>query len=298
MGVWDGWLAEYEQHLTADRGLSRHTVRAYLGDLRTLADVVADPRDVRLGTLREWLADMADGGAAPSTLQRRTACVRGFFAWARREGMLDDDPAARLQAPKRMRRLPVVPSVDEVADAIGEASEHAALDPSDPIAVRDVAILELLYSSGLRVSELTGLGLHDVDLTARTVRVLGKGGRERVVPLGVPAARAIRCWLDVRDEVAGSASPDRLFLGVKGGALDPRVARRVVHAATSTAGPHADVGPHGLRHAMATHLLEGGADLRSVQEMLGHSSVATTQLYTHVTSERLRRAYRQAHPRA
>lgn len=295
--TWDALLDEYGEHLAVDRGLSEHTVRAYLTDLRNLAAHCDDPGRVTLGRLRTWLAELADDGAAPSTLQRRVACVRGFFHWAHREGFVDADPAVRLQAPKRSRKLPhVLPgaAMGEVLDA----ATHRVAEEGDPIAVRDLAIIELLYSSGLRVSELCGIDATDVDLHARTVRVLGKGGKERVVPLGEPAARALRAWLERRHEVATERSPDRLFLGTRGGALDPRVARRVVHDATAAAGPGAEVGPHALRHAMATHLLDGGADLRSVQEMLGHSSVATTQIYTHVTSERLREAYRQAHPRA
>lgn len=297
MSAWEGLLAEYEEHLRADRGLSGHTVRAYLVDLRDLAAHAPDPRSVTLAVLRSWLAGMVSEGVAAATIQRRVACIRGFFAWARREGFVDADPAARLQAPKRGRRLPKVitrSAVDEVMDA---AAARLA-EGEEPIAARDLAIVELLYSSGLRVSELVGIRTPDVDLDGRVVRVMGKGGKERVVPIGVPAARAIGQWLRRRPEVATEMSPDRLFLGARGGALDPRVARRAVHAATAAAGPGAEIGPHGLRHAMATHLLDGGADLRSVQEMLGHSSVATTQVYTHVSSERLREAFRQAHPRA
>lgn len=297
MSAWEGLLAEYEEHLRADRGLSEHTVRAYLTDLRDLAAHAADPRAVTLAALRSWLAGMVSAGVAAATIQRRVACIRGFFAWARHEGFVDADPAVRLQAPKRGRRLPKVitrSTVDEVMDAAAARLAEA----EEPVAARDLAIVELLYSSGLRVSELVGIRTADVDLDGRVVRVMGKGGKERVVPIGVPAARAIDQWLRRRPEVATERSPDRLFLGVRGGALDPRVARRAVHAATGAAGPGAEIGPHGLRHAMATHLLDGGADLRSVQEMLGHASVATTQVYTHVSSERLREAFRQAHPRA
>ncbi len=297
MSAWEGLLAEYEEHLRADRGLSEHTVRAYLGDLRDLAAHAPDPRRVTLAALRSWLAGMASGGVASATVQRRVACIRGFFGWARREGFVDADPAARLQAPKRGRRLPKVITRSAV-DEVMEAAAARLADADDPVAARDLAIVELLYSSGLRVSELVGIGTADVDLDGRVVRVMGKGGKERVVPIGLPAARAVDAWLARRPEIATEKSPDRLFLGARGGPLDPRVARRVVHAATAAAGPGAEIGPHGLRHAMATHLLDGGADLRSVQEMLGHASVGTTQVYTHVSSERLREAFRQAHPRA
>lgn len=291
-------LDDYAAHLRAERGLSAHTVRAYQADLRDLAAFVdVGLSRVTLSRLRGWLARMADDGAAPATVQRRVACVRGFLGWAHREGILAENPAARLQAPKRRQHLPKVLPAGAVEEALAGAEARAAED-DDPLARRDLALVEVLYSSGLRVSELCGLLLGDVDRERRCVSVMGKGGKERTVPLGLPALRAIDAWLAVRPRVSVEGSPDTVFLGARGGALDPRVARRVVHAATSAAGPGTDVGPHGLRHSMATHLIEGGADLRSVQEMLGHSSVATTQIYTHVTSERLRQAFRQAHPRA
>lgn len=295
--AWRAVIAEYRAHLATDRGLSAHTVRAYVSDLTALAEFAGgSPAGVRLHVLRAWLAEQADEGVAPATLQRRVASVRGFFAWALKvEGLVDEDPAARLRAPRRQRRLPRVPSAGAVEESLAAAA-HRVDEGEDPVAARDLAILELLYSSGLRVSELCGIGLRDLDEQRGTVRVLGKGGRERSIPIGAPARRALTRWLAVRPEVASPSSPDLVFLGVRGGPLDPRVARRVVHEATRAGG--AEVAPHGLRHAMATHLLEGGADLRSVQEMLGHSSVATTQTYTHVTSQRLREAFRQAHPRA
>ncbi|MHA6512150.1 tyrosine recombinase XerC [Tessaracoccus sp. Z1128] len=295
---WSAVLDEYSTHLRVDRGLSAHTVRAYETDLRDLARFVdVEVRRVTLPRLRGWLALMADEGHASATVQRRVACVRGFFAWAQKEGLVADDPAARLKAPKRQRRLPTVVAAGAVEVSLASAEQRAG-EEDDPLARRDLALVEVLYSSGLRVSELCGLLLRDVDRERSSLRVLGKGGKERTVPLGLPALRAIDAWLEVRPHVATDASPDTVFLGARGGVLDPRVARRVVHATTSAAGPGADVGPHGLRHAMATHLIDGGADLRSVQEMLGHASVATTQIYTHVSSERLRQAYRQAHPRA
>lgn len=295
---WSALLDDYAAHLEAERGLSPHTVRAYGTDLRELAAFVdVEPSRVTLSRLRSWLGRMGDDGAATATVQRRVACVRGFFAWAVREGILSTDPAVRLKAPKRQRRLPKVLPAGAVNETLAAAEMRAAED-EDPVAVRDLAIIELLYSSGLRVSELCTIQLRDVDRDRRSVSVLGKGGKQRTVPLGAPALRAIDAWLAVRGLVSTPSSPDTIFLGARGGALDPRVARRVVHDATAAAGPGAEIGPHGLRHAMATHLLEGGADLRSVQEMLGHSSVATTQIYTHVTSERLREAFKQAHPRA
>lgn len=293
---WDHVLEEYRAHLEGDRGLSAHTVRAYLSDVRGLAEAAScAPSEVTLQVLRGWLAGLSESGAASATIQRRVACVRGFFQWAAAEGLVASDPAARLRAPRRTRRLPTVPSMAAMQQTM-DAAAHRAGEEEGPLPARDRALVELLYSSGLRVSELCGMKLGDVDAHRGTVRVLGKGGKERVVPMGAPARRAVDEWLTQRPHLATPASPDRLFLGARGGALDPRVARRVVHQASAAGG--AEVGPHGLRHAMATHLLEGGADLRSVQELLGHSSVATTQVYTHVSSERLREAFRQAHPRA
>ena len=294
-GPWGALTEEYQHHLEGERGLSPNTIRAYQADLAGLALSARVPPDrVTLAHLRSWLAGQVESGAEPASLQRRVSCVRGFFAWAHREGFVASDPAIRLRAPRRPRTLPEVPTEMQVTDTIASLASAAA--DGDPIALRDVALVELLYASGLRISEACGLGLRDVDFENSTVRVLGKGNKERTVPVGAPARRALDAWLAVRERVAGPGSPPRLFLGTRGGALDPRVARRVVHAATAAGG--VSVGPHALRHAMATHLLAGGADLRSVQELLGHASVATTQRYTHVTNERLRAAFQQAHPRA
>ncbi len=295
---WRALIEEYAAHLDADRGLSAHTVRAYTGDLRELAThLQREAAAVTLPALRGWLADLTDEGAASATIQRRVASVRGFFSWAEGEGHLAADPAARLKAPRKTRRLPKVPSGEALNATFGSAETRAS-EEGDAVALRDLALLEVLYSSGLRVSEACALRLRDVDRDRRSLTVLGKGGKERTVPVGVSALAAVDAWLSRRPEVARPDSPDTVFLGARGGSMDPRVVRRVVHEATRAAGPGAEIGPHGLRHAMATHLIEGGADLRSVQEMLGHSSVATTQIYTHVTTERLRTAYRQAHPRA
>lgn len=294
-GPWGALIAEYRRHLETERGLSRNTIRAYQADLTGLASAArVPPGRVTLAHLRSWLADQVDSGAEPATLQRRVSCARGFFAWAHGEGVIASDPATRLRAPRRPRTLPEAPTETQVGDAIASLASAAA--DGDPIALRDMALVELLYASGLRISEACELGLRDVDFENSTVRVLGKGDKERTVPMGAPARRALDAWLAVRDRVAVPDSPPRLFLGARGGGLDPRVARRVVHTATAAGG--ASVGPHALRHAMATHLLAGGADLRSVQELLGHASVATTQRYTHVTNERLRAAFQQAHPRA
>lgn len=292
---WEALIEDYGRLLELEQGLSPHTVRAYAADLRSLARHVARPVSrVTLQVLRAWLAAEADCGSA-ATLQRRVASVRGFFRWAVREGLVQDDPSARLRAPRRHRHLPTVPGAEAVNETLA-AAEARVGDQDDAVARRDHALLELLYSSGLRISELCQLRLSQVDLTRGVVRVRGKGDKERTVPVGLPALRALEAWLGHRDELARAAAGDRVFVGARGGVLDPRVARRVVHAATRAGGE--EVGPHALRHAMATHLLEGGADLRSVQEMLGHASVATTQVYTHVSNDRLRSAYQRAHPRA
>lgn len=292
--AWDSLLREYEEYLALSRHLSVNSVRAYMANLRQLVTALDVPvRDVTLQSLRLWLADLMEAGAASATIQRRVAAVRGFFAWATEQSLMEVDPAARLRSPKRTRRLPVVPGRRNVDDAIRSTQ---ARSEEGPLAVRDVAILEVLYGGGVRVAELCGLDLQDVDEERGTVRVVGKGDRERSIPLGAPAHRAVAAWRAVRPQVAVPDFTDALFLGARGGRIDPRVVRRMVHEATRAGG--SEVAPHGLRHAMATHLLEGGADLRSVQEILGHASVATTQMYTHVSAERLRAAFRQAHPRA
>ena len=293
--AWEALITEYRQHLAAERSLSSATVRAYEADLRGLADFVDDgPRRVTLAQLRSWLGEMLDEGSATATLQRRVSCVKGFFAWALKEGHLGVNPALRLKAHRSRRALPEAPTRLEMGLTL-EALATAAAE-GEPQALRDVALVELLYASGLRVSEICDLKVGDVDLERSLVRVIGKGNKERAVPMGGPARAALQRWLAARTQLTTPQSPDRVFLGVRGGALDPRVARRVVRSATAASG-HA-VSPHALRHAMATHLLAGGADLRSVQEMLGHASVATTQIYTHVSNERLRAAFQQAHPRA
>lgn len=299
-------LRAFADHLRLERGLSPHTVRAYTGDLTHLFTHLGhvgegEPGDVTLADLRTWLANQHAGGADRSTLQRRAAGARTFFAWAARTGRLPSDPAQALRSPKVDRRLPPTIEVDQarrVLDGLAARVEEAT-DPDDLAGRRrDLAMVEVLYASGVRVSELAGLDLGDLDAQRGLLRVLGKGGKQRTVPLGAPALRALDAWLAVRSRLAGPAAGRAVFVGDRGGRIDPRVARRLVHRALTAVPDAPDLGPHGLRHAMATHLLEGGADLRSVQELLGHSSLATTQLYTHVSGDRLRRAYQQAHPRA
>jgi integrase/recombinase XerC len=307
-------LAGFERYLRAERSLSPHTVRAYTGDISSLLeharrDGVQTPDGLGVAQLRSWLAIQHGSGAARATLARRGAAARTFTAFAHRRGWLATDPGPQLGTLKTRRTLPHVLRQDEMAavladlDAAGRRAERAGAQAEErtaaAVALRDAAVLELFYATGIRVSELCGLDAGRLDQARRTVRVRGKGDKERTVPVGVPALRAVARWLAAgRPELVTQASGSALFLGVRGGRLDPRMARRIVHERLRETGTVRDTGPHGLRHTAATHLLEGGADLRSVQEILGHSSPATTQIYTHVSIERLKSSYRQAHPRA
>jgi integrase/recombinase XerC len=332
-----------------ERHRSPQTVRAYVSDLEGLVRDIAGHEDlpirdgavpdvlgeIDLPDLRGWLGRLSAAGRSRSTLARKGASVRIFMAWAIREGHLDQDPSLRLTSPKRTGTLPDALSADQAGrllDAAGQAGEPSGPDPSGPltveearrraVALRDAAILELLYATGLRVSELAGLDRADVDHERRTLRVTGKGNKQRTVPFGGPAATALDRWLDqgrrhllvkagTADEGTGgpngsgssgapgrAATADALFLGVRGGRMGVRQIREMVNASLAGLGDTSATGPHVLRHTAATHLLDGGADLRSVQELLGHSSLQTTQLYTHISIDRLREGYRQAHPRA
>ncbi|NUP74322.1 MAG: tyrosine recombinase XerC [Sinomonas sp.] len=294
-------LEGFLRYLALGRGRSEHTVRAYEADLLSMLesarkDGVQDLRELGLASLRRWLGQQGERGLSRSTLARRAAAVRSFTAWGVREGLLETDPAIRLASPKRQQNLPDVLHEQQARRMVGALAAEA--EGGDPVAVRNWALVETLYATGIRVSELVGLEIDDVDFGARTVRVLGKGNKERTVPFGVPAANAVVRWLGARTALVTPASGPALFLGVRGGRLGQRQAREVVDAALRALGDTAATGPHALRHTAATHLLDGGADLRSVQELLGHSSLATTQLYTHVSVERLRSSYVQAHPRA
>jgi integrase/recombinase XerC len=294
-------LHAFSRHLGAERGRSVHTRRAYLGDVRHLlgfaaARGVTDVAELRIGDLRGWLGEQADGGAARATIARRAAAARTFLRWAEHTGRIPSDPSVRLVAPKRTSSLPGVLKQGEASQLLSLAATRA--DDEDPIHVRDRAVLELLYASGIRVGELAALDVDDLDLGQGTVRVMGKGAKERIVPFGAPAASALEAWLTVRPRLVGERSGPALFLGRRGRRVDARQVRSVVHELLSHLPEAPDLGPHGLRHSAATHLLEGGADLRMVQEILGHASLATTQIYTHVSVDRLRRSYEQAHPRA
>lgn len=303
-------LASYERHLRHERDLAPHTVRAYLGDLRSLLDHAArmgasSVGDLDLRTLRSWLAKQQTTGRSRTTLGRRATAARVFTAWLERTGQVDADVGATLVSPRPHRTLPAVLTEAETRDLLDVAAElavtTAAADDAGAaaVALRDVAMLELLYATGIRVGELVGLDVDDLDDGRSVVRVLGKGRKERTVPYGRPAARAVATWVDRgRPVLATGTSGPSLFLGARGGRIDQRAVRTMVHRRIAAVPDAPDLAPHGLRHTAATHLLEGGADLRTVQEILGHSSLATTQIYTHVSTDRLRSAYRQAHPRA
>lgn len=302
---WTSAIADFVDHLGGERGLSSHTVTAYQGDVTDLAgwcgEFAIDPEDVTLQVLRRFIGQRRRDGLARSSISRKRAALRTFFGWALRRGLVSTDPAALLDAPKTDRRLPKVLRTDQVAALIADA------EGAEPLQLRDKAILELLYASGARVSELTDLDVAALDLDQGQARLHGKGDKQRLVPLGRPAVDALHRWLaDGRPALAGqastaswpSASPtSAVFVSRHGARIGRSEVYRMVRARALRAGV-GHVSPHMLRHSYATHLLEGGADLRSVQELLGHAALATTQTYTHVSREHLRSVYVQAHPRA
>ncbi len=296
-------------HLETERGRSTHTVRAYRQDVTQLlhwciTEGHLDPTPatvpldaLELPVLRSWLASAAQRGVSRRTLARYAASTRSFTGWACDRAFMTHNFGARLASPRTGRHLPTVLSVTEAQDLLARATRAAETD--EPIALRDLAMLELLYGAALRVSELVSIDVSDVSGERRTVRVLGKGRKERVVPFGVPAHRAVQRWIDRgREAMAKPQAGAALFVGARGGRIDPRTVRTVVERSATGIGRVPRLTPHGLRHSAATHVLAGGADLTAVQEYLGHESVASTQIYTHVSVERLRAAFAQAHPRA
>lgn len=356
-------LEAFTDHLRLERGRSEHTVAAYRREARGILAHLREAERIPLAeldvaALRSWLAARAESGASAATLARSAAAARTFSAWLAATGRIPHDAGQRLKAPRRGRHLPTVLTALQAEELVTRPAEPAARDvapalqpppeasrprqvPDAPavdaaearrrraVALRDLAILELLYSSGLRVSELVALDVDDLDRARRTVRVIGKGDKERIVPVGVPALDAVAAWeregrpvlaaagsgtsaagastrrARASDAAAGPASAApraaegrALFLGARGRRIGDRAVRTIVDRAARGAGISRHVTPHTLRHTAATHLVEGGADLRSVQDFLGHSSLATTQIYTHVSAERLRRTIDQAHPRA
>lgn len=295
--AWDDAVDGFTRHLRDERGRSTHTVRAYIADIHDLIAFcqergVDGPSGIDLALLRGWLAAGTTSGRSRATIARRSASARAFTAWCARRGLSDTDPGHRLVSPRVGSRLPTVLDQAQARQVLDHAGNH----DGSPRAIRDAAIVEVLYGTAIRVSELCGLDIDDVDLGNRSLRVVGKGDKERVVPFGLPAARAIDGWLRVRSELA-KPSVAALFVGERGLRVDSRVVRTIVRRLTDAAGVP-EVAPHAMRHSAATHVLEGGADLRSVQELLGHATLATTQRYTHVSVERLRSTFEQAHPRS
>lgn len=293
----------YSHYLVNEKALSAHTVRAYLGDLDSFVEHLANNganeiTDISLPLIRSWLATQQVRGGARTTLSRRAVSIRLFTKWATKRGYMATDVGATLATPKPHRTLPGVLTQGDAVTALDSLATRAA-EFDTPTSIRDVAIVELLYATGARVSEVCGLDLEDLDFHRNTIRVLGKGNKERMIPMGAPAVKALNTYInEARPQLANDKSARALFLGARGKRIDQRAVRTIVYEALSALEGVESMGPHALRHSAATHLLEGGADLRTVQEILGHSSLATTQIYTHVSTDRLRQAFKQAHPRA
>ena len=295
-------MNEYREHLLIDRNLSENSIRAYTADLESLLEHInklgiTEFKELTIDHLRSWLANLQTRGAARSSLSRRVVSIKAFTYWGAKNGWLSSDIGKLLQAPKPQRTLPDILDIEGAITTLDALATRVSEEGSNG-AIRDRAIVETLYASGIRVSELCGLNITDIDFDRNTLRVIGKGNKERVVPIGLPAARALTEWLNARPALANEKSGEAVFLGSRGKRIDQRTVREIVYVALEALGGKVKMGPHGLRHSAATHLLEGGADLRTVQEILGHSSLATTQIYTHVSQDRLKQAYEQAHPRA
>lgn len=294
-------IDRYRTHLEAGRGYSKHTIKGYLTDLADLLDFlelegIAQVADIDLEALRAWLYSLSQREMAKSSMARKTAAVRSFTAWLFEQGELDNDPGLRLRTPKANKSLPKVASREAMAEVF--SALEAASAEGDPTAIRDLLVVELLYATGARVSELSGLNLGDIDESRRLIRVTGKGNKQRMIPYGLPAETALNNWLTKgRPALVSGKTSFELLVNSKGTRLGTRQIYEVVANALAGTAVGA-AGPHTLRHTAATHLLDGGADLRAVQELLGHASLGTTQIYTHVSIERLKEGYKSAHPRA
>lgn len=294
-------ITGFESHLDAGRGYSANTVKAYLIDVQDLADFLSKKKienidDLNLEHLRDWLWQATQAGLTKATIARKSAAVRSFTAWSLKSGLADSDPGLRLRSPKASRTLPKVVSRESLAMVFDALQQKATED--NPQGVRDLVSVELLYASGARVSELVGLDLESIDYSRNIMRVMGKGAKERMVPFGQPARDALDLWIRIaRPKLATEKSGQALLLNSRGQRIGVRQVYSLV-ANLLEATPTGAAGPHSLRHSAATHLLDGGADLRAVQELLGHASLGTTQIYTHVSIERLRAGYQNAHPRA
>jgi integrase/recombinase XerD len=294
-------MLDFLGYLELERGLSRNTLEAYRSDLQQFGEFLArrglDPLTIAPGELWEFASELATGRGgrvvAPATLQRKIACLRSFYRHLRRERLIDHDPAAELRGPRSSARLPHVLSRDEVARLLEQPRGNA------PGALRDRALLETMYACGLRASEVIGLELSALDLDGGVLRARGKGSKERIVPIGSKAIRSLRVYLvRGRPRLVGLRDEPRVFVNLRGGALSRQGLYKIVQRHAASAGLAHRMSPHTLRHSFATHLLSGGCDLRSLQEMLGHADISTTQIYTHLSTERLRDVYFEAHPRA
>ena len=301
LGMSSELIAQYEEHLVLVRNLAENSIRGYVSDLESFLKHmeklhIEEFSQLELTHIRSWLAELQMSGAARSTMARRIVSIRAFTYWAASQGWIKSDLGAELAIPKPHRTLPEVLDIADTETVLASVQARANETPT-PITIRDLALIEVLYATGIRVSEICGLDLRSIDESRNTLQVLGKGSKERVVPMGIPAMNALRNYLAVgRPELVTEKSGSAVFLGSRGSRIDQRTVREVVYEAMASVG--SKMGPHGLRHTAATHLLEGGADLRTVQEILGHSSLATTQIYTHVSPERLQKAFDTAHPRA
>jgi integrase/recombinase XerD len=289
-------------YLEVERGLSRNTLEAYRSDLQQFGEFLTrrgfSAMDLVPGQLAEFITELAEGrdgrpACAPATLQRKVACLRSFYRYLRREQLIDHDPARELRAPRLPARLPHVLSRDEILRLLAQPRGNS------PTAIRDRALLETMYACGLRASEAIGLELADLDLELGVLRARGKGSKERIVPVGSQAIDGLRAYLEVaRPKLVGLADETHVFVNRRGTALSRQGLYKIVQRYARSAGLEGRMSPHTLRHTFATHLLAGGCDLRSLQEMLGHADIATTQIYTHLSVERLRDVYFEAHPRA
>ena len=294
-------IAQYEEHLALVRHLADNSIKGYVSDLQSFLTHmeklgITEFHNLELTHLRSWLANLQSMGISRATLIRRIVSIRAFTYWATSNGWIASDIGAQLSIPKPHKTLPAVLNQSDTTIVLDSLQTRCDQEPT-PIHYRDLAAVEILYAAGIRVSELCGLNLADIDRSRNTLRVIGKGDKERTVPLGIPAIRALENWISLaRPQLATEISGQAVFIGSRGKRIDQRTIREIVYQAMSAVG--STMGPHGLRHTAATHLLEGGADLRTVQEILGHSSLSTTQIYTHVSPERLKAAYKQAHPRA
>ena len=294
-------IAQYEEHLVLVRNLAANSIRGYVSDLESfLAHIeklgITEFHELTISHIRSWLAELTDKGAVLSTIARRIVSIRAFTYWGASQGWLKEDIGQALAIPKAHRTLPDVLDIADTEIVLDSMAQRAGEEPT-AINIRDLAMIEVLYASGIRVSELCGLDISGIDTSRNTLQVIGKGDKERTVPLGIPAMKELQNYLtSARPQLVKENSGSAVFLGSRGKRIDQRTVRDVVYSAMAAVG--STMGPHGLRHTAATHLLEGGADLRTVQEILGHSSLATTQIYTHVSPERLQKAYEQAHPRA